>query len=174
MRSESRTEETSELANRGVGKAHRECGAALDAGRAVADHPVELVPQLGDDAADPVLGERVLVAGLRGRQQEQGLDPLVADQRLRELNDAVHDVDEVVDHAAFGAHHEIEIAQTDVEVDDDDVLPRARQRRPECGRRSRLADAAFTRCYDDDLTHLVSPNCFRRFNALDRRDIPST
>ena len=58
----------------GVGEAHGERGAALDAGRAVADHPVEFAAQLLDDAGDALLGQRILVAGLRGRQQPQGLD----------------------------------------------------------------------------------------------------
>lgn len=34
------------------------------------------------------------------------IDPLDADPRLRQLDDALHDVDEVVEHAALSAHHE--------------------------------------------------------------------
>src|SRR5947209_3862618 len=48
----------------GVGMAHRERGTAVDAGRAVADHPVEFLLELGDDPGDAAAGERVLVTGL--------------------------------------------------------------------------------------------------------------
>ena len=68
--------------------------------------------------------------------------PLVADQRLRQLGVALHDVDEVEHDAALGAHDQVEVAQADVEVDDDHVLPALRQRRAERGRGGRLADAA--------------------------------
>ena len=52
-----------------IDESHGEGGAALDAGRAVADDPVELCAQLFDDARDAVFGEGVLVAGLRRRQK---------------------------------------------------------------------------------------------------------
>ena len=68
----------SEVAHRGhlgvgdddgdLGVTHGERRAALDAGRAVADHPVELLLELGHHPGDALLGERVLVARLRGRQ----------------------------------------------------------------------------------------------------------
>jgi hypothetical protein len=49
-RSESRTE------------SHRQRCAALDAGRAVADHPIEFTAQLLDHAGDALLGQRAFVA----------------------------------------------------------------------------------------------------------------
>ena len=100
-----------------------------------------LLAQLGDDAADALVGQRILVAGLRGRQQPQILQPLVADQRLRELGDALHDIDEVEHDAPFGAHDEIEIAQADVEVDDDDLLAAFAP----APRRARLSRSSFRR-----------------------------
>ncbi|MCY1225997.1 hypothetical protein D9M72_382110 [compost metagenome] len=47
-----------------IGVAHGERRAAFDAGRAVADHPVEGVLQGGDDLLDPFRRQIVLVAGL--------------------------------------------------------------------------------------------------------------
>src|SRR6516162_322052 len=75
MRSESRIDDD----DRGIGKPHGERGAALDAGGAVADHPIEHTAQLRNHATDPFFGQRVLVAGLRRRQQEQCFDALVPD-----------------------------------------------------------------------------------------------
>ena len=118
--------------------------------------PVELLAQLVDHALDAFVGQRVLVAGLRGRQQIERLEPLVADQRLRQLGVALHDVDQVVDDAALGAHHEIEVAQADVEVDDDDALARLGERRAERRRRRRLADAALAGRDDQNLAHVAS------------------
>ena len=93
---------------------------------------------------------RVCEAGSRDRLST----PLVADQRLGQLGVALDDVDQVVDDAALGAHHQVEVAQADVEIDDHDVLARLRQRRAERGRRGRLADAALARCDDQDLGHI--------------------
>ena len=111
-----------------VGKAHRKRCAALDARRAVAQHPVEPRSQFGDDLADALVGECILVAGLRSRQQPQIFQALVADQRLRQFCDALHHVDQVEHHAPFGAHHQIEVAQADIEVDDRDALSVLRER----------------------------------------------
>src|SRR5207248_10893839 len=49
----------------GIGMSHRQDCTALDAGGTVADHPVESLLELADDAPHPFLGEGVLVAGLR-------------------------------------------------------------------------------------------------------------
>ena len=117
--------------HRGVGVAHRQRGAALDAGRAVADHPVEPFPQLIDHPLHAVGGERVLIAGLRGGQERKIVDALVADQRLGKLGVALHDVDQVEHHAPFRAHDQVEVAQPDVEIDHHDVLALLRQRRAE-------------------------------------------
>jgi hypothetical protein len=107
---------------------HRQRCPALYAGRAVADDPVEFGAQFFDDLGDAVFGQRILVAGLRRRKQAEILEPLVADQRLRQLGDAVDDVDQVEDHPPLGAHHQVEIAQPDVEIDDADFFPLLGQR----------------------------------------------
>ena len=69
--------------------------------------------------------QRVLVAGLRGRQDVQVLDPLVLDQRLMQADAVVDDVDEVEHDPALAAHDQVEVAQADVEVDDDGLLAAA-------------------------------------------------
>jgi hypothetical protein len=51
----------------------------------------------------------------------QRVDALVPDQRLRELGVALRHVDEVEDDATLCAHHQIEIAESDVEIDDTDA-----------------------------------------------------
>jgi len=95
---------------------------------AVADHPVKSGAQIEDHAGDAFLGQRVLVAGLRGRKQVERVEAFVADQRLGQLGDALDHIDEVEYHAPFGAHDEIEVAQSDIEIHDDDVVSQPRQR----------------------------------------------
>jgi hypothetical protein len=51
-------------------------------------------------------------------QHEQVVALLVLDQRLVQVGLAVDHIDQVVHHAAFAAHDEVEVAQTHVEVDD--------------------------------------------------------
>src|SRR6478735_2146696 len=50
--------------DRHIGMPHRQDRSLLDPGRAVADHPVELRPQLRDDLRDPLLGQAILVPAL--------------------------------------------------------------------------------------------------------------
>ena len=95
-------------------------------------------------SATPSVGERVLVARLRGRQQAEIVQPFVANERLRQLGDAVDDVDQVEDDAPLGAEHEVQVPQADVEIDHHDLVAAPGQRRTERRRRSGFADAAFT------------------------------
>ncbi|MEH2577241.1 hypothetical protein V1272_006576 [Bradyrhizobium sp. AZCC 1708] len=92
---------------------------------------------------------RVCEAG----QQPEIFQPLVADQGLRQLGDTLHHVDEVEHHAAFGAHHQIEVAQADIEIDHHDALPALRKRRTERGRRGGFSNASLARGNDQDLGH---------------------
>ena len=112
-----------------------------------------LVLQLRDDVADPFLGQRILVAGLRRRQQPQILQALVADQRLRKLGNALDDIDQVEHDPPFRPHDKVEIAQADVEIDDHHLLSHLRERRAEGCRGSRLADAAFAGRHDQYFGH---------------------
>ncbi len=143
-----------------VGVAHGERRAPLDAGRAVADDPIEERPELADYAVDAVLGERVLVPRLRGGEQEERIDALVANERLRQLGHALDDVDQVVDHAPLGPHEEIEIAQADIEVDDGDPLAAARESRAERSGRGCLADATLTGRHHQHVGHVNAPFLF--------------
>src|SRR5579884_3610267 len=135
----------------------------LDAGWAVADDVVELVLQLLHDPLDAFALQRVLVAGLRGREDEQIVVALVLDERLVEVGVAVDDVDEVEDDAALAAHDEIEVAQPDVEVDDDGLVAAHRQSGGKGGRGRGLADASLARRDDDHLAQrdLPSPRASR-------------
>ncbi len=58
----------------------------------------------------------------------QRVDALIPNERLRELGVALRDVDEVKDDAPLRAHHQIEIAQAHVEIDDADALSPLRER----------------------------------------------
>lgn len=60
--------------------------------------------------------------GLGGRQDVQGIDPLVPDQCLVEGGLALDDIDEVVHHPALAVHDEIEVAQAYVKIDDDGLV----------------------------------------------------
>ena len=54
---------------------------------------------------------------MRGGQDEQFVAMFVFNQCLIEGGFPLDDVDQVVYHAAFAAHNQIQVAQADVEVD---------------------------------------------------------
>ncbi|MNI56904.1 hypothetical protein D3C73_1119330 [compost metagenome] len=142
-----------------VGEVHRQEGTLLDAGRGVADDVLEAVGgQVLQDLAHAFLGQRILVAGLRGSQHEQVVEALVLDQGLLEGGLAVHDIHEVVHHAAFAAHDQVEVAQADVEVDHRHLLATLRQAARKAGAGSGLADAAFAGGDYDDFSQRTSPD----------------
>src|SRR6202020_1114555 len=118
---------------------------------------VQRLAQYADDPLDALCGQRVLVARLRGREQVQSVDALIADQRLRELGVALCDVDEVKDDSALGAHHQIEIAEPDIEIDDADALSALRERDAKRRGRGGFAYTTLSRCNDDDLAHARCP-----------------
>jgi hypothetical protein len=64
------------------------------------------------------------------------------------LGDILHNVGEVVYDSTFCAEHQIEIAEANVEIDNDDILPRLSQRSAQSGRGRSLANAALPGCYD--------------------------
>ena len=67
---------------------------------------------------------------------------------LRELCNALHNIDEVKHDPTFGPHYQIEIPQTHVEVDDATSRSHLRQRRTERSSGSCLADATLARRHD--------------------------
>ncbi len=81
---------------------------------------------------------RVCAAG----RIEERLEALVFDQRLTQLAAPFGDFDEIEDDALLQSQHQIEVAQPDVGVDQDDALTALGERRAEVGGRRRLADAA--------------------------------
>jgi hypothetical protein len=123
---------------------------SMPAGR-VAHHVVEAhVLELLEHLLDAVLGQRVLVARLRGGEDEQVVAVLVLDQRLVQARLAIDDVDQVVHDATLAAHDEVEVAQADVEVDDRGLEAAQGESRGECRAGGGLADAALAGRYYDD------------------------
>mmetsp|Transcript_59446 Transcript_59446/g.140617 ORF Transcript_59446/g.140617 Transcript_59446/m.140617 type:complete len:388 (-) Transcript_59446:74-1237(-) len=138
-----------------VGVVHRHQRAGLDAGRRIADDVVKLhLLQLVQHALDAFLLQRVLVAGLRGRQDVELVELLVLDEGLRQLDLVVNDIDQVVHHAALDAHDQVEVAQAHVEVDDAGLVAAHREAGGKTRAGGGLADPALAGGDDDDLGHL--------------------
>ena len=139
-----------------VGEVERHLRPSLDPGRAVADDVLELLAQLVQRLADALGVERVLVLGLRGREDVEAVDPLVLDQRLVQADAVIDDVDEVEHHPALATHHEVEVAQADVEIDHDGLLAAHGQSGGDGGSTRGLPDPALARGADDDLRQNAS------------------
>ncbi|MCY1452683.1 hypothetical protein D9M71_696230 [compost metagenome] len=131
--------------------------ALLDTGRGVADDVVEGLLQLFHDLADAFLGEGVLVTGLAGGQHVEVFEALVLDQGLGQGGFAVDYVDEVVNHTAFTAHDQVEVSQTDVEVDDGGLETAQCQAGAEGGACGGFTDATLTGSDYEDLGQGDSP-----------------
>ncbi len=58
----------------------------------------------------------------------QRVDALVPNQRLRKLGVALRHIDEVKDDTPLCAHHQIEIAESDVKIDDANPASALRER----------------------------------------------
>src|SRR3982074_3551755 len=84
--------------------AHRKGRTPLDARRTVAENPVKVGSQVGDNPPGPLVRQGVLVPGLGRGKQPQILQPLIANESLRELCHALHHVDEVEHNPAFRPH----------------------------------------------------------------------
>ena len=143
--------------DRRVGEIQRRDRAVLDAGRAVADDVVELLPQLFEHALDALALQRILVARLRGREDVEIVVALVLDQRLIEVGVTVDDIDEVEDDAPLATHDQIEVAQPDIEIDHNGPVAAQSQPGGEGGRTRGLADPALARCNYHDFRQGSSP-----------------
>src|SRR5690606_35236714 len=131
---------------------HGQERALLDAGRGVGDDVFKaVVGQLLEHPFHALAGQRVLVAGLRGGQDEQVVEALVLDQRLLERGLALHHVDEVVHHPALAAHDQVEVAQANVEIDHRGLLAAPGQSAGNAGAGGGLANAALAGGDYDDL-----------------------
>ena len=102
-----------------VGKIQCHQRALFDTGGRIADDEFKthLAGQRVQYFFHAFFGQRVFVACLRGRQDEQFVAMFVFNQSLVEGGFPLDDVDQVVYHAAFAAHNQIQVAQADVEVD---------------------------------------------------------
>ena len=85
-----------------------------------------------------------LSRGLRGGQDVEVFAVFVFNQGLVECGFALDDVDEVIHDAAFATHNQVEVAQTDVEVDYGGFVAAQGQAGCDAGAGSGLAYAAFT------------------------------
>src|SRR3569833_228824 len=144
--------------NGAIGEVHRQMGAVLDPGGRIANDVVETGgDQLGEYPTDTFGCERILVTRLRGSEDEECFESLVLDHRLLERAFALDVVDEVIHHAALAPHDEVEIAQSDVEIDDRDFLPAACEPAGKTSRGRRLPDASLARCDNDDFGQWSAP-----------------
>jgi len=69
----------------------------------------------------------------------------------------MHHIDEIEHDAPFGAHDEIEIAQADVEIDDDGLVAALGERRPHGSRGGGLAHASLARRHNQHFGHFLPP-----------------
>ena len=121
----------------------------------VADHPVELLAKFDQHARDALVRQRILVARLGRGQDREVFQALVADERLRELRVALHNVDEIEYDPPLGTHDEVEVAQADIEIDHHHLVAGAGQCCAECRRRGGFAHPALARCHDQNFGHHV-------------------
>ena len=130
-----------------VGKVECHQCTLFDTGRGVADNELEahfFAGQLFHHVVHAFAGQRVFVAGLRGGQDVEVFAVFVFNQGLVECGFALDDVDEVIHDAAFATHNQVEVAQTDVEVDYGGFVAAQGQAGCDAGAGSGLAYAAFT------------------------------
>jgi hypothetical protein len=138
-----------------VGKVHGHERAAFNAGGRVADDVFKAhAGQVGQDLLDAFLRQRVLVARLAGGQHEQVVALFVLDERLVQVGLALDHVDEVIHHAAFAAHDEVEVAQADVKVDHGSLVAAQGEAGGKAGTGGGLAHATLAGGHDDDFGHV--------------------
>src|SRR5699024_6445161 len=116
-------------------------------------HIIEIGRQLAQHLLDTFIGEGILVACLRRRQDIQAIDALVANQRLFERCLAVDDVDKIEDDTALAAHDKVKIAQPDVEIHHRRLVAALRQAGGKGRGGSGLADAALAGRQHDYMCH---------------------
>src|SRR5699024_8433306 len=112
-------------------------------------HFLELVQYL----FDPFPRQRILVAGLRRRQDEQVFQLLVANQCLVQGGFPLDDIDEIVDNPALASHDEIEVAQADVKVHHDGFMAPLGQTGREACATGGFSDTTLTGCHHNNTCH---------------------
>ena len=89
---------------------HGHHGADFDTGRGVTHDVVETHAfEVIENALYAFFGESIFVAGLGGCEYEQVVALLVFDQGLIQSGFTVDYVDEVIHHAAFASHDQVEV-----------------------------------------------------------------
>ena len=66
-----------------------------------------------------------LVPRLRRRDKKQVLKPLVLNHALTQLASPFDNINKIVDDAVFQTHDDVEIAQTNIGINDDDLFAQA-------------------------------------------------
>ncbi len=140
-----------------IGEVHRQVSTGFDTGRGVADYVFEGFLQLSQDFAYAFFGQRVFVTGLAGGQYVQVLKALVLDQGLLQVGFTVDHVDEVIHHAAFAAHDQVEVTQADVEVDDNCLVAAQSETGTDSGAGGGLTHTTLAGCNHENLGQGVSP-----------------
>ena len=102
---------------------------------------------------------------LRRWKDGERVEPLVADECLGELRVALHHVDEIKDDPPFGPHNQIKVAQTDIEIHNDDILPIVSKGGAECGSRGGFSDPAFPGRNNHDRSHMEPLRWLEKTNA---------
>ncbi len=125
----------------------------FDARRTVDQHVVEALAQRGDQRLHLLGFDFVFFTRLRRREQEEIVAMLVGDERVVDAGALFEDVEQVMLDAALQSEHDVEIAQTDVGIDENDARAAGGQRRTEVGGRRRFADAALSRGQDDGASY---------------------
>ena len=130
-----------------VGKVECHQRTMFDTGRGVADDEFEahfFAGQFFHHVVHAFAGQCIFIAGLRCRQDVEVFAVFVFNQGLVECGFALDDVDEVIHDAAFATHNQVEVAQTDVEVDHGGFVAAQGQAGCDAGAGSGLAYTAFT------------------------------
>src|SRR5258708_17802754 len=81
----------------------------------------------------------------------QRIDAFVLDQRLFEYAVALDDIDEIIYDTPLAPHDQIEVAQSDVEIDHRNTFAAARESARNAGGGSGLSNSSLTRSYNDSL-----------------------
>src|SRR6185312_238583 len=118
--------------------------ALLDASGRVNQREVELASELFTQRSHLLRRNGVLLARLWRRDQIQAVETLVPDHRLAQFAGALDDIDEVIDDAILQTEDDIEVAQTDIGIDQHYRTPERRQRRADVRRRGRFPHPAFS------------------------------
>src|SRR6478736_658503 len=79
--------------------------------------------------------------------------PSSVSESLSRLCDAGNHIDQVEYHASFRAHHQIEVAQADIEVDHRHAFSELSERGTECGCGCGFSNATLAGCHDKNFGH---------------------